>query len=127
MHFGRCGLYADVAAGMGTHPTAAERTENAFRTVRTFWETYGAGIQAENEPGTFKHNFVQEMGGLHEDMTCGREQGIVHRRILDILGEQKMCMIQFESCLDEFNMYLTALRLLDTITVYGDKGVQSSV
>ena len=100
-------------------PTAAESTEHAYRTVRTFWESYGAGLETENGPGTFKHNCVQQMCRLHEGMAAGMDQGMVHMRILDILGEQKMSMIQFESCLDEFNRYLAALRLLDTIMQHG--------
>ena len=32
-----------------------------------------------------------------------REKAVVHRKILDILGDQRMCMMQFEDCLDEFN------------------------
>ncbi len=96
-------------------PTAAEMKENAYRTVRVFWESYGAGLHSESGPGTFKHNFVQKMGGLYDDIASGREQAIVHMKILDIRGEQSMSMIQFESCLDEFNRYLAALRLLDTI------------
>ena len=106
------GLYAD---GMGNQPTAAEGEENAYRTVRVFWETYGAGLKTENGGETFKHDFVQKMGGLYEHIAAGTEKAIVHRRILDIGGEQRMYMIQFESCLDEFNRYLAALRLLDTI------------
>ena len=96
--------------------TAAERTEHAHRTVRTFWESYGAGLLTEHGPGTFKHDCVQQqMCGLYEGMAAGMEQGMVHGKTLDILREQKMSMIQFESCLDEFNRYLTALKLLDTM------------
>ena len=110
------GLYAD---GMGNQPTAAEREENAYRTVRVFWETYGEGLKTENGGETFNHDFVQKMGGLYEHIAAGTEKAIVHRRILDIVGEQRMYMIQFESCLDEFNRYLAALRLLDTIMQHG--------
>ena len=59
------------------------------------------------------------MGGLYEDIAAGMEKGIVHMRILDILGEQRMSMIQFETCVDEFNRYLAAFRLLDTIIQHG--------
>ncbi len=62
--------YEDIGAGMGKQPTAAEITEKAYRTVRTFWETYGAGLREENGPGTFNHNFVQKMGGLYEDIAA---------------------------------------------------------
>ena len=105
-----------VTRGMGGQPTAAARTENAYRTVRVFWEAYGAGLKAGGQgDGTFKHSLVQRMGGLYEDMEERREKAAVHRKILDILGEQRMCMMQFEDCLDEFNRYLAALSLLDAI------------
>ena len=100
---------------MGKQPTAAEREEKAYRTVRAFWEEHGAGLREANGAGTRKHDFVRKMGGLHEDIGEGREKGTVHARIRDILGEQRMYMIQFECCLDEFNRYLGASRLLDTI------------
>ena len=103
---------------MGKQPTAAEREEKAYRRVRAFWEEHGAGLREENGPGTRKYDFVRKMGGLHEDIGEGTEKGIVHARIRDILGEQRMCMIQFECCVDEFNRYLAALRLLSLRSVY---------
>jgi hypothetical protein len=99
--------------------TASERKENAYRTVRTFWETYGATLQTENGPGTFKHDIVVKMGELHQYIAEGREKAMVHRKILDILGEQKRHMIQFQSCVDAFNRYLGALSLLDTMIQHG--------
>ena len=100
---------------MAEQPTSSFNEENAYRTVTVFWESHGAAIHSESGPGTFKHNFVQKMGALYSDIASGREEAIIHMKILDILGEQRMCMIQFESCLDEFNRYLATLRLLDTI------------
>ncbi len=106
--------------GMGGQPTSAARKENAYRTVLVFWETYGAGLKAEEKgDGTFKHSLVQRMGGLYEDLTGGRDTADIHRKILDILGEQRMYMMQFEDCLDEFNRYLSALSLLDAIMQHG--------
>ena len=64
---------------------------------------------------TSSDDCVQQMCGLYEGMAAGMEQGMVHGKTLDILREQKMSMIQFESCLDECNRYLTALKLLDTM------------
>ena len=107
---------------MGEQPTGAEVRENAYRTVRVFWESHGAGLHSESGPGTFTHNFVRKMGGLHGDIGSGREQASVQRQILDILGEQRMSMIQFESCLDAFNRYLAALGLLETIIKYSCMG-----
>ena len=83
-------------------------------TVRAFWQGYGAGLQSENGPGAFKHDIVVKMGELCGYIAEGRDPAVVHRKILDILGEQRMHMIQFQSCLDAFNRYLGALRLLDT-------------
>ena len=83
------------------------------RTVCTFWETYGVGLQSESGPGTFKYSMVVKMGELHEYIADQRDKDTVHRKILDIVGEQTRHMIQFQSCLDEFNRYLGALRALD--------------
>jgi hypothetical protein len=105
--------------GTGGQSTVAERKENAHRTVCTFLETYGATLQAENRHGTFKHDFVVKMGELHQYAAEGREKTIVHRKILDILGEQKRHMIQFQSCVNAFNRYLGALSLLDTMIQHG--------
>ena len=86
----------------------------AFLEVSTFWQSYGAGLQCENGPGAFNHDIVVKMGELYVYIAEERDQAIVHRKILDILGEQTRHMIQLESCLDAFNRYLWALRLLDT-------------
>jgi hypothetical protein len=99
--------------------TVAERKENAHRTVRAFSETHGATLQSEDGPGTFKHDIVVKMGELHQYIAEGREKAMVHRKILDILGEQKRHMIQFQSCVDAFNRYLGALSLLDTMIQHG--------
>ena len=91
-----------------------ELLDTWFLELKRFWQSYGAGLQSENGPGAFKHDIVVKMGELHEYITEERDQAIVHRKILDILGEQRRHIIQFESCLDAFNRYLGALRLLDT-------------
>jgi len=83
-------------------------------TVHTFWQSHGVGLQSENGPGSFKHDIVVKMGELHQYIAEERDTAIVHRKILDILVEQGMHLIQFQSCLDAFNRYLGALRLLDT-------------
>ena len=88
--------------------------KEVHHTVHTFWNTHGAGLQSQNGPGTFKHNIVVKMDELYQYIAEERDAAIVHSTILDILGEQRKHMIQFQSCLDEFNRYLTALRLLDT-------------
>ncbi len=85
---------------MSEQPTAVERKEAAYQTVRDFWETYGDVLQQENGPGTFKHALVQKMKQVYEDIVAGSDGAMIHRKILDILGEQSMSMIQFESCLD---------------------------
>ena len=113
-----CSLLTQLR-GTGDHSTVVERKENAHRKVRTFWETYGAALQAENRPGTFKHDIVVKMGELYQYIADGQDKAIVHRKILDILGEQRMHMIQFQSCIDAFNRYLGALSLLDTMIQHG--------
>jgi len=104
---------------MSEQPTAVERKEAAYQTVRDFWETYGDVLQQENGPGTFKHALVQKMKQVYEDIVAGSDGAMIHRKILDILGEQRKSIIQFESCLDEFNRYLASLRLLDTFMLHG--------
>ena len=98
--------------GEEAQPTAVERKNDAIRTVRTFWETYGKALEGENGAGSFKYSLVVKMKELYQNMQSGKE---VHRKILDILGEQRNHMIQFQSCVDAFNRYLSALRLLDTM------------
>jgi hypothetical protein len=89
-----------------------ERTKTAQQTVCDFWQTYGVAIQEENGPGSFKHAFVREMMRLHDAVTDGVHGAVIDRTMRDILAQQQTHMIQFESCLDEFNRYLAALRLL---------------
>ena len=94
-----------------TAGTAAQRKQAAYDTVRAFWQTYGAVLERDNGPGSFKYDFVQKMKALHQDTT--------HTRILDILSQQRKYVYQFDSCLDQFNKYLAALRLLDTCLQHG--------
>jgi hypothetical protein len=105
--------------GTVDQPTASERKENAHRTVRAFSETHGATLQSEEGPGTFKHDIVVKMGELHQYIAEGREKAMIHKKILDILGDHKRHMIQFQSCVDAFNRYLGALSLLDTMIQHG--------
>jgi hypothetical protein len=85
-----------------------------MQTVRTFWQTYGVALEQENGPGTFKHTFVQAMKQLHAGVAveAGTDTQGAHRQMRDILAEQRAFLVQFESCLDEFNRYLAALRLV---------------
>lgn len=99
---------------MDEHPTTTERKEDAYQTVRNFWQTYGVVLPQENGPDTFKYTFVQKLKQLDKDIDSGTHKVIIHRTILDILSQQRTSMIQFQSCLDEFNTYLAELRLLDT-------------
>ena len=106
--------------------------EPAYSKVHAFWYTYGPLLQSQNGPGTFKYEFVQTMGQLHPyilaviDKPIGGAQSdpvvldAVRRKVQDILGLQRMHMIQFEACLDQFNGYLTALGLLDVILMNMD-------
>ncbi len=94
--------------------TAAERREAAMQTARAFWQTHGAALEQENGPGTFKHAFVQAMKRLHagDGAGAGADTPGAHRLMRDVLAEQRAFLVQFESCLDEFNRYLAALRLV---------------
>ena len=98
--------------------TGKMKTE-VYERVRGFWVRNGVKIAQEIGGGSFKAGFVEMMKELHGDMSGGRDEDIIHRRILEILGEQRLYMIQFECCLDEFNGYLGALRVLDTMMQYG--------
>ena len=92
-----------------------DRKTDVYERVCNFWQTYGVVLAGENGGGTLKSAFVWKMKELDEDMRAGKGWDIIRRRVLDILGEQRLCMIQFECCLDEFNTYLDALRVLDTL------------
>jgi hypothetical protein len=104
---------------MSEQPTTVERKETVYQTVCDFWQTYGDVLQQVNGPDTFKYALVQKMKQMHEDNVAGSDGSVIHRKILDILGEQRISMIQFESCLTEFNRYLEVLRLLDTFILHG--------
>ena len=95
---------------------------NACCRVHHFWQVHGGQLQAENGPGTFKHDLVQQMLHLHPDivagmdtLTTGRHSGSarLEKKIGDILSLQRRHITQFEFCLDEFNRYLAALRLVE--------------
>ena len=92
------------------------RKQNAYNKVRHFWTTYGTRLQSENRQGTFKYDIVEKMRHLHQELSLSSDALIIiHGKILDVLREQKMYIIQFNFCIDEFNDYLCALRLLDVI------------
>ena len=95
---------------------------NACCNVHHFWHVHSGQLQAENGPGTFNHDLVQQMLHLHPDilagmdtLTTGRhsDSGRLEKKIGDILSLQRRHITQFEFCLDEFNRYLAALRLLE--------------
>lgn len=99
--------------------TIAERREIAYYKVWHFWTSYGVRLQSENGPETFKRDFVEKMGHLHQDIAVAMNKATIHGNIVDILGEQKQHLIQFECCLDAYNNYLGALRLLDVMFRHG--------
>jgi hypothetical protein len=105
--------------GMAEMRVIVEMKMGLYERVRGFWVRNGVVIGDENGGGSFKSGLVERMKELHGDMSGGTRQDIIHRRILEILGEQRLYMIQFECCLDEFNGYLGALRVLDTMMQYG--------
>ena len=92
-----------------------KRKRNAYHTVRCFWNTYGELLLSENGHGTFKYDIVDKMRQLYQDIEASKDESIIHCKILDILREQRTHIIQFESCIDTFNDYLCALRLLDVM------------
>ncbi len=96
-----------------------EMKTGVYERIRGFWVRNGVVIGQENGGGSFKSGFVERMKELHGDMSDGARHDIIHRRILEILGEQRLYMIQFECCLDEFNGYLGALRVLDMMMQHG--------
>ena len=102
--------------------------EGACREVYEFWWAHGMRLESENGSDTFKYELVQKMGVLHGDIVGETEQvsGEGERRapvgvdtmrgkIGDIVSFQRRHIVQFEFCVDEFNQYLTALRLLDVM------------
>jgi hypothetical protein len=91
----------------------AERKKCAYYNICNFWKTYGTRLQEENRHGTFKNDIVVKMGQLHQYILD--KDPNIHMGILEILGEQKMYLIQFTHCLDAFNDYLCMLRLLDVM------------
>jgi hypothetical protein len=96
------------------------RKQNAYNKVCHFWTTYSERLQSENRQGTFKYDIVEKMRHLHQELSLSSDASsdaliIIHEKILDVLREQKMYIIQFNFCIDEFNDYLCALRLLDVI------------
>ena len=94
--------------------------EGACREVYEFWRVNGVRLEAENGAGTFKYELVQTMGALHGDIVgemehVRGEEGTIRWKVGEILSLQRRHLIQFEFCLDEFNRYLRALRLLDVL------------
>ncbi len=86
-----------------------------------FWRENGRWLEAENGAGTFKYELVQTMGALHRDIVGEMEQvrgeeGTMRGKVVEILSLQRRHLIQFEFCVDEFNRYLSALRLLDVLS-----------
>jgi hypothetical protein len=95
--------------------------EGACREVYEFWRVNGRRLESENGADTFKYELVQKMGVLHGDIVGEMEQvrgeeGTIRWKVGEILILQRRHLIQFEFCLDEFNRYLSALRLLDVLS-----------
>ena len=87
----------------------------AHRRVHGFWCAHGARLESENGPGTFKHELVQQMREVHAEQEKGRtacSSPVLRRKMQDILSLQRRHIMQFEFCLDEFNLYLTALSIV---------------
>lgn len=104
--------------------------EGACRDVCWFWRANGVRLEAENGPGTFKHELVQKMGVLHGDIVGAMvkvrgEGGTMRGNVQDILSLQRRHLMQFEFCVDEFNRYLSALRLLDVMLCMRWNGTDS--
>jgi hypothetical protein len=86
-----------------------EKRELAYYKVWYFWNTYGNRLQSD----AFKDYFVDKMRQMYQDIEDRKGNTIIHKGILGILEEQRKHIIQFDTCIDEFNDYLGALRLLD--------------
>ena len=103
-----------------TRSEREQEMEGACREVCGFWRENGGWLEAENGVGTFKYELVQKMGALHGDIVgemeqVSREEGMIRGKMQEILSLQRRHLIQFEFCVDEFNRYLRALRLLDVL------------
>ena len=92
-----------------------KRKNIVYNKICYFWTTYGTMLQTENGYGTYKYEFLDKMAQLYQDIEDAKDKVIIHEKILDILGEQRRYLIQFECCLDAFNDYLCSLRLLDVM------------
>jgi hypothetical protein len=83
-----------------------------------FWHTHGSRLVADHGPGSFKYELVVKMSRLHADILGVIDAAtvdVVRGKLQDIVSLQSRHMIQFDCCLDDFNRYLTALRLLDVV------------
>ena len=104
------------------HPLEMSRfmPESALLKLYNFWYTHGAALQSANGVGTSKYDLVQKMLRLHQDIVAIRQQSdaaslnSIQKKIGDILQLQRMHVMQFRSCLDEFNRYLAALGRLES-------------
>lgn len=90
--------------------------------VREFWHLYGTRLESENGPGTFMYELVQKMSALHAGIAIETGEqcisvglGQLRGKMQDIVSLQRRHIMQFEFCLDEFNRYLAALRLMDVV------------
>ena len=92
-----------------------KRKNIVYNKICYFWTTYGTMLQIENGYGTYKYEFLDKMAQLYQDIVEAKDNVIINEKILDILGEQRRYLIQFECCLDAFNDYLCSLRLLDVM------------
>ena len=96
-------------------PAARRRT--AYETALDFWPTHAAALREDSGP--IKYDIVEQIEELHHALAGGADDARTLAIIQEILAQQRMFMIQFETCLDEFNSYLNALRLIDTCIRHG--------
>ena len=97
-------------------PAARRRT--AYETVVEFWPTHAAALRGDSGP--IKYEIVGQIEKLHHALASGGEDDARTLAIIqEILVQQRMFMIQFETCLDKFNSYLNALRLMETCILHG--------
>jgi hypothetical protein len=121
MDFGgyRCFYMQEGRLEHAIHGGGPSRVQTAYQTVAAFWPTHGNALQRDYGHCIVKHGFVERIKELHHAIAGGADDALTHPNIRGILAEQRAFMIQFETCLDEFNAYLTALRLMDACIQHG--------
>jgi hypothetical protein len=95
------------------------RRQTAWGTAAAFWATHGPALERDFAQDAIKCGFVKLLRGLHEALAGGAGDAVLLDRVSLVLSQQRAFMVQFETCLDEFNAYLNALRLIDTCLRHG--------